>query len=419
MRHGVLPRTLHVDEPSHARGLVGGRGRAARPRPRRGRAMARPRRAGVSSFGISGTNAHVILEQAPGRRRHRRPKMPRRQSVAPTPAHAGQCCRAVGDVGRRRCVAQAGRLATAWRPRRAPSVERARRRVLAGAAGRCSSTARWWSAATATELLAGLGALAARRARRRGCRARVSLARCAAASSCSPARARSGRAWRWSCWTAPRCSRSRLRTCGDALAPHVDWALEDVLRGVAGAPAVGSGRCGAAGAVRGDGVAGRLWRAAVLSRLWWSGHSQGEIAAAYVAGGLSLEDAARLTVVRSRALAGLMGRGGMVSVALPEPSWGRGLSAGPAGCRSPRSTVRRRWWCPASARRSTSCWPSCRRVACGRSEIPVDYASHSPQVEAIREELLEGCAGIVPSRRASRSSRPSPVRCVDTAELDG
>ncbi|MFJ9417886.1 beta-ketoacyl synthase N-terminal-like domain-containing protein [Streptomyces sp. NPDC101227] len=120
LRHGILPRTLHVDAPSAKVDWSAGSVRLlteARPWPRQ---SGRTRRAGVSSFGLTGTNAHVILEEAPGEEREAEgpaseaPEETRRVSGTarnPEPADATSAPWVLSARSRAALRAQARRLA--------------------------------------------------------------------------------------------------------------------------------------------------------------------------------------------------------------------------------------------------------------------------------------------------------------------
>ncbi|WP_432155210.1 acyltransferase domain-containing protein, partial [Streptomyces tricolor] len=109
----------------------------------------------------------------------------------------------------------------------------------------------------------------------------------------------------------------RIEECARALEPWVDWDLRAVLRG-------DTDLMDRVDVVQPASFAVMIGLAAVWASVGVVpdavvGHSQGEIAAACVAGALSLEDAAQIVAVRSQVIAGeLAGRGGMASVALPE-----------------------------------------------------------------------------------------------------
>src|ERR1035441_9024589 len=209
--------------------------------------------------------------------------------------------------------------------------------------------------------------------------------------SCSRGRGASGPGWAGS-WPRPvRCSRA-----GRARAPYVDWDLADVLAGAPGAP----------GLDRADVVQPVLWAVMVSLAATWqaagvvpdavAGHSQGEIAAATVAGILSLQDGARVVALRSRALLALAGHGGMLSVAEPAAQVTDRLAPADgqlaiAAVNGPAAIVVSGE--PAALAQLAA---ACQAAGVRTRPVPVDYASHSPQVEQIRDQILTALDGITP-----------------------
>ncbi|WP_349345336.1 type I polyketide synthase [Streptomyces rapamycinicus] len=423
MRQGILPQTLHVDEPTPHVDWSAGAVRLlteARPWPETGR----PRRAGISSFGISGTNAHTIIEQAP-EAEEQEPAAPRpgAGAEAPRPVASAVVPWLVSGKGEAALRAQAERLhARLTAPDSAQDGDPAVASVAdVGYSLAVSRSAFEHRAAVIGEdresLLRGLRALAQGEIT-------PGVVRGQAVKGRRTAFVFPGQGAQWVGMAVGLLESSpvfaeAIGECETALSAYVDWSLADVLRGAEGAP----------GFDRVDVVQPVLFAVMVsLAKLWRSvgvepdavmGHSQGEIAAACVAGALSLEDAAKVVALRSQAIAaGLAGRGGMVSVGLPVDqvkdriaAWEGGISV--AAVNGPGSVV-------------VSGDPKALDEMVAQLEgeevrvrrVPVDYASHSAHVETIREDLLKVLADIAP--RSSEVPFYSTVsgEVVDTAGLD-
>ncbi|MGW8367030.1 acyltransferase domain-containing protein, partial [Streptomyces wedmorensis] len=209
----------------------------------------------------------------------------------------------------------------------------------------------------------------------------------------------------------------RMDECARVLDPLTGWSLLEVVRG-AGGPSLD-----AVDVVQPVSFAvmvslASVWEACGVRADAVVGHSQGEIAAAVVAGVLSLEDAATVVVGRSGLIAArLSGRGGMASIAAGVDQV-RALLTGHEGVEiaavnGPRSVV-----VAGDQQALTDLISACERDGLRIRRIPVDYGSHSAQVEEIEEELRAVLAGITP--RAGTVPFYSTVtgEPVDTTTLD-
>jgi acyl transferase domain-containing protein/D-arabinose 1-dehydrogenase-like Zn-dependent alcohol dehydrogenase/acyl carrier protein len=399
MQHGVAPRSLHLGKPSTHVDWTSGAVELLSEQvawPETGH----PRRAGVSAFGVSGTNAHVILEQAP-----------ELAVVEEQPGSESVEDDVVAGVGTAGVVpwVLSSRVADGL-PAQAVAL-----RAYLGAHPDVSVADIGFSLATTRGVFDHRGVVLG--ADRAGLLAGLDslidgVPSPDVVSGVVDSRGKivfvfPGQGSQWVGMGVGLLDSSvvfaeRIAECELALAPFVEWSLVDVLRGV---PLVG-GEVGARDLDRVDVVQPVLWAVMVsLAAVWRScgvqpsvvvGHSQGEIAAACVAGVLSLEDAARVVALRSQALLELSGLGGMVSLPLPLDQvnerlvqWGERLSV--AAVNGPSSVV-----VSGEAAALEELLAGCVADGVRAKRVDVDYASHSVQVDSVRDRLLEVLAPVTP-----------------------
>ncbi len=389
LQHGLLPKTLYADEPSpHVDWSAGEVRLLTEARP--WQAGERPRRAGVSAFGVSGTNVHLIVEEAPA---VEEAAVPERQ--LPVLSGAGASAWLVSGRSAEGLAAQAGRLREFALSR--PELEPA---DVAWSLATTRATFEQRAVVTGADregLAAGLAAVATGQPA-----AGVVTGVAAPGGVGRVAFVFPGQGSQWlgmgrELRASSPVFAARLEECGRALAPYVDWSLDEVLDGAEGAPALETA----------DVVQPALWAVMVsLAAVWQAagvtpdavvGHSQGEIAAACVAGVLSLDDAARVVALRSKALKALAGRGGMLSVAEPADRvrgrlapWGERISI--AAVNGPAATV-----VSGEPQALEEMAAACEVDGVRARLIPVDYASHSAQVDALEQEILAALEGVTPS----------------------
>ncbi|MFF3849235.1 SDR family NAD(P)-dependent oxidoreductase [Streptomyces sp. NPDC002328] len=343
----------------------------------------RPRRAGVSAFGISGTNAHVVLEEPA-----------RDEGVAQSECaeSAGQLLFPLSARSLPALRGQAGRLAGALRER--PEL------TLTGVAATLALHRTHFEhravvqAGDRAELLDALAGLAEGRAepdRTTGPQRALPPGKVAFVFP--------GQGSQWAGMARDLLAHDpvfadELDRCDGALRPFTEWSVAAVLRGDAGSPSLD----------RVDVVQPVLFAVMVsLAAVWRArgvrpdavvGHSQGEVAAACVAGALSLNDAAAVVALRSQALTALSGDGGMAVVALPRTEVEAHLAGldgrvSVAAVNSGRSTV-----IAGEVEPLRALLDGLDRAQVFVRRLDVDYASHSAQVEPVRADVLDELDGV-------------------------
>ncbi|HEV2637464.1 MAG TPA: SDR family NAD(P)-dependent oxidoreductase [Actinocrinis sp.] len=394
LRGARLPATLHVDAPTPHAAWAGG-GVRLLTEPADWPAAGRPRRAGVSSFGISGTNAHVILEQAPDSG----PAAPAETTNdSDLQTSASWVLSARDDRALAAAAARLRDFALARPDLTAADLARALTRTRAVLESRAVV-----SATDRSGLISGLDLLA-QDDEFLAAPAGIAIVRGNVRRRTGTVLVFPGQGSQWTGMALELLEQNpafcaRMDECAQALREYVDWDLAEVLHRAAAEPENSPFE-------QVDIVQPVLFAVMVSLAAAWEaagvrpdaviGHSQGEIAAACVAGALSLRDAARVVALRSRAIRALAGTGGMASVPRPGTEVERSIarwdgSLAVAALNGPAATV-----VSGDNDALDEFLQQCARGGVDARRIRVDYASHSPNVELIRDDVLAALDGIEP-----------------------
>ncbi|WP_432154716.1 type I polyketide synthase [Streptomyces tricolor] len=406
LRAGVLPATLHVSRPTrHIDWDRSGLALLTEARPWERRNG--PRRAGISSFGISGSNAHLVIEEA-------EPEPVREPAAGPAAPLVWAVSAPHADSLRTQARVLADHVARA--PQDAPEDVAHTLRARSGFRQRGIVIAD-----SREDLLTGLESLASDaplpkvpgRYRSPTVLRTESYRDLAGPVFVFPGQGSQWRGMGLALMAESAVFRASMEACAEELAPLCGWRLTDALRGE--------------GLERVDVVQPALFSVMVsLAALWKSvgvrpaavvGHSQGEIAAAHVAGALGLADACRVVALRSQALAQLAPPGGMASVLLGAEETQRLLNSvdgvSVAAINSATSTV-----VAGDTAGLTDLLARCERQGIDARRIEVDYASHTEAMQRLEERLLTDLAGISPRSGDIALHSTLTGTVIDTADMD-
>ncbi|MFC8221480.1 type I polyketide synthase [Streptomyces sp. NPDC057362] len=406
-RHRVIPASLHLRDPHPL---------LADADPIRGvpsntelRPAGKQALLGVSSFGLTGTNAHVVVEEftAPAK------PTPAVATSAQDPQLLVLSARSTHSL---RLLAE--RYARHLSPGGSGRSHALRDICHAAAARREAYPYRLWAVGrTHDELAAALDALARGEETPEGALVRDSCHDTTKVAFVFPGQGSQWLGMGRRLLEAAPAFREALTACDEVVHAELGWSVVDVLTDdrdelpsdvAVVQPLLWAVEVALAALLRDKGVEPDVCL----------GHSMGEAAAAYASGALSLRDAAKVICRRSTLMQRLSGQGSMLSVELNADEAVEELAPyGRAACvaaeNAPRATVLAG---DAEALGHLAARLEARGIPC--RQVKVNVASHSPGMEALRDDLLAALADLSPS--APTTEMFSSVRCrsVAGAELD-